>query len=43
MKPGLEGSGINEGVRLRILNRMHRSDLKWLVSCLAKLSVKEGG
>ena len=43
MKPGLEGSGMNEGVRLKILNRMHRSDLKWLVSCLAKLSVKEGG
>ena len=43
MKPGLEGSGKNEGVRLRILNGMHRPDLKWLVSCLAKLSVKEGG
>ncbi len=43
MKPGLEGSGMDEGVRLRILSRMHRSDLTWLVSCLAKLSVKEGG
>ena len=43
MKPGLEGSGRNEGVRLRILDGMYRSDLTWLVSCLAKLSVKEGG
>ena len=43
MKPGLEGAGENEGVRLRVLNRGHRPDLKWLVSCLAKLSVKEGG
>ena len=43
MKPGLAGSGMNEGVRLWILNRMHRSELKWLVSCLAKLSIKEGG
>ena len=43
MKSGLEGSGKNEGIRLRILNEMHRPDLKSLVSCLAKLSVKEGG
>ncbi len=43
MKPGLEGAGENEGIRLRILNRMHRPDLKWLVSCLAKLTVIEGG
>ena len=43
MKPGLKVSGSNEVVRLMILNRQHSSDLKWLVSCLAKLSVKEGG
>ena len=43
MKSGLEGAGENEGVRLRILKREHRPDLKWLVTCLAKLSVKEGG
>ncbi len=43
MKPGLEGSGENEGVRLWTLNSMHRSDLMLLVSFLAKLSVKEGG
>ena len=43
MKPGLEGSGKNEGVRFGALNNRSRSDLKWLVSCLAKLSIKEGG
>ena len=43
MKPGLVGSGKGEGVGFRILNSYHRSELTWLVSCLAKLSVKEGG
>lgn len=43
MKPGLEGTGENEGVRFRILNGMARMDLKQLVGGLAKLSVKEGG
>ena len=43
IKPGLKGSGSNEVVRLMILNRQSSSDLMWLVSCLAKLSVKEGG
>ncbi len=43
MKPGLRGSDSNEVVRLMILNRQPSSDLKWLVSCLAKPSVKEGG
>ena len=43
LKPGLAGSGENEGVRFTILNRLFRSDLKSLVSYLAKLSVKEGG
>ena len=43
MKPGLVGSGENEGVRFCVLNNPFRSELNWLVSCLAKLSVKEGG
>ena len=43
MKRGLRGSGSNDVVRLMILNRQPSSELKWLVSCLAKLSVKEGG
>ena len=43
MKPGLVGSGKEEGVGLTILNGFHRASLTWLVSCLAKLSVKEGG
>ena len=43
MRLGLEGSGENEGVGFRVLGRSFRSDLKWLVSCLAKLSVKEEG
>ena len=43
IKPGLEGSGNNEGVQFRTLNTSHLSDLKSLVSYLAKLSVKEGG
>ena len=33
MKPGLEGSGTNEGVRFRVLNGVFHSDLAWLVSC----------
>ena len=43
IKPGLDGSGKNEGVKFRIINRTYSADLKWLVACLAKLSVKEGG
>ena len=43
MKPGLDGSGRDEGIRFGVLNRRFRLDLNWLVSCLAKLSVKEGG
>ena len=43
MKPGLDGSGRDEGIRFGVLNRRSRLDLNWLVSCLAKLSVKEGG
>ena len=43
MKPGLRGSGSSEVVRLMILNRQPSSELKCLVSCLAKLSIKEGG
>ena len=43
IEAGLEGSGTNEGVRFRTLNSQHRAELEWLVSCLAKLSVKEGG
>lgn len=33
VRAGLEGAGENEGVRFRILNRTHRPDLQWLVSC----------
>ena len=43
IEAGLEGSGTDEGVRFRTLNKEGRAELKWLVSCLAKLSVKEGG
>ena len=43
IKSGLVGSGKDEAVGFRILNRAFRSDLTWLVSCLAKLSMKEGG
>lgn len=43
LAPALEDSGLGEGVGFRVLNRCFRADLKWLVSNLAKLSVKEGG
>ena len=43
IEAGLKGSGTDEAVGLRILNKEGRAELKWLVSCLAKLSVKEGG
>ena len=43
MKSGLVGSGKDEGVQFRVLNRDFFSGLKSLVSSLAKLSVKEGG
>ena len=43
VKPGLIGTGMNEGVGFRVLNRYFRSDLSFVVSCLAKLSVQEGG
>ena len=43
LKPGLTGSGENERVRLTVLNRRFDSDVKGLVACLARLSVKEGG
>ena len=43
MKPGIEGSGTNEGIRFRVLNRDFLSGVSSLVSYLAKLSVKEGG
>ena len=43
MKPALVGSGKDKAVGFRIINSDHRSELTWLVSCLAKLSVKEGG
>ena len=43
LKPGLAGSGKNERVRLTVLNRRFGSDVKGLVACLARLSVKEGG
>ena len=37
------GTGKNEGVEFRILSGGFRSGLSFVVSCLAKLSVKEGG
>ena len=43
MKPGLTGSGKDERIRFSIFNSIHHPDLTWFVSCLAKLSVKEGG
>ena len=43
MKPGLVGSGKDEGVGFRILNKTFSSNLNSLVTYLAKLSVKEGG
>ena len=43
IEAGLKGSGTDEAVRLRTLNKEGRAELKWLVSCLAKLSFKEGG
>ena len=43
IKPGLVGTGVNEGVEFGVLNRVFRSDLSYVVSCLAKLSVIEGG
>ena len=43
MRPGLVGSGKDEAVVGWMLNRGHGGKLKWFVSCLAKLSVKEGG
>ena len=43
MEPGLEGSGTNEGLSVRLLNMQTLLSLTGLVSSLAKLSVKEGG
>ena len=43
MRPGLVRSGKDEAVAGWMLNRGHGGTLKWLVKCLAKLSVKEGG
>ena len=43
MKPWLVGSGKDDAVEIRILNQTRRAELTWLVNCLAKLSVKEGG
>ena len=43
IKPGLDGSGKNERVQFRVLNKTFPSDLKSLIADLAKLSVKEGG
>ena len=43
MRPWLVGSGKDEAVVFRILNGGHGPELTWLVKCLAKLSVKEGG
>ena len=43
MKERLVGSGPNEAVLCRTLGKVRRADLKWLISCLAKLAVKEGG
>ena len=41
--PGLVGTGQDEKVVGRMLNRGSGGTLKWLVKCLSKLSVKEGG
>ena len=43
MNPWIFGSGKDEAVEISILNSRRRAGLTWLVSCLAKLSVKEGG
>ena len=43
MNPWIFGSGKDEAVEIRILNGVRRTGLTWLVSCLTKLSVKEGG
>ena len=43
MKPGIEGSGTNEGIRFRVLNSELHLNVTSFVSALAKLSVKEGG
>ena len=43
IKPWLVSSGQDEAVEVRTLNRTGRTELTWLVNCLAKLSVKEGG
>ena len=43
VEPALTGTGANQGVEFRILNKHLQSDLSFVVSCLAKLSVKEGG
>jgi len=43
LRPGLEDSGHGVGGGFRVLVSGFHADLKWLVSNLAKLSVKEGG
>ena len=43
IQPWLVGSGSEEEIEVWILNRGYQADLTWLVNCLAKLSVKEGG
>ena len=43
LQVGVESSGTDEGVRLRLLGRRLRVRLRDLVASLAKLSVKEGG
>ena len=42
VKPGLAGTDVNEGVQFRIVGNTFQSDLSFVVSYLAKLSVKEG-
>ena len=43
LKPWLVNSGRDEAVNVSTLNGSGRRKLTWLVNCLAKLSVKEGG
>ena len=43
VKPGLAGTGTNEGVGFRVLNKYFLAGLSSVASRLAKLSVKEGG
>ena len=43
LKPWVVGSGKDEAVEIRILNGSRRAGLTGLVTCLAKLAVKEGG